>query len=172
RPPASRGRSRAVLVAGVVLLSAAWAALVSVHRGSPAGAELTLYLLVLIWGADSGAYFAGRIFGKRKLAPALSPGKTVEGAAGAILAAVLLALFYAWWRQPGTDVGLFSLLSIVVVVVSIAGDLFESLLKRREGVKDSGTLLPGHGGVLDRLDSLLAAAPVYYVGLHLFGVVE
>jgi phosphatidate cytidylyltransferase len=117
-----------------------------------------MWLLVLVWSADVGAYFAGRRFGRRKLAPAVSPGKTWEGAFGGMLVslalcggALLVLGLPAWW-----------LLAVAgLVVVSIFGDLFESVIKRVRGVKDSSNLLPGHGGILDRIDSLLAVLPVF-----------
>lgn len=143
---------------GLIVGWAAWMGLV-VIRAEPGGANWVLWLLFLVWGADIGAYFAGRRFGKRKLAPHVSPGKTWEGLIGGILFSLLLTLamlvpmgeFALWWVP--VIVGL--------VVVSVFGDLFESVMKRARGVKDSGTLLPGHGGVLDRIDSVVAVLPVF-----------
>lgn len=133
-------------------------------------AEAVMYFLALIWIADIAAYFSGKKFGKDKLAPEISPGKTIQGMYGAIisamLCAVLLSLYYSYPFMIATD---FGLLSILTVLVSIYGDLFFSLIKRQNGVKDSGTLLPGHGGVLDRIDSVIAAAPFYYAGVILIG---
>jgi phosphatidate cytidylyltransferase len=146
-------------VAGLVIIWAAWIALI-VIRAEPGGngASWLLWLLLLVWGADIGAYFAGRRFGRFKLAPAVSPGKTWEGAVGGLLLSLivcgggLIALGYsAGW-----------LLTIAgLAAVSVVGDLFESVLKRVRGVKDSGNLLPGHGGILDRIDSVLAVLPVF-----------
>jgi len=153
--------------AGVVFLAAAWLALTVLHR-SPQGPQLMLFLLVLIWCADSGAYLAGRRWGRRKLAPAVSPGKTWEGVLGGLVLAGAFSVLGGWllgWRGPALF--RFSGLCLLTVSFSVLGDLYESLLKRHEGVKDSGNLIPGHGGVLDRVDSLLAAAPVFVVGLHL-----
>lgn len=134
------------------------------------GAEMTMYFLILIWAADIGAYFAGRKFGKEKLAELISPGKTVQGMYGALLAGVLcgigLGVFYRFPLKIASD---FTLLSTLTVLVSIYGDLFFSLVKRKVGVKDSGTLLPGHGGILDRVDSVIAAAPFFYAGILLIG---
>jgi phosphatidate cytidylyltransferase len=117
-----------------------------------------------VWAADIGAYFAGRRFGKRKLAPAVSPGKSWEGALGGLACALLVSLTFAYalavpWGAP------LLLFTVLVAVLSIFGDLFESVLKRTAGVKDSGGLLPGHGGVLDRLDALLPALPLAALGL-------
>ena len=157
-----------VLAAGPALVGIAWMSLVAVHRITPDGALAALFLLALTSVADSGAYFVGRAIGRHKLAPGISPGKTVEGVAGGLVAVVLvLALPVILLRQPALPVSGFLLLCVVVTLVSVTGDLFESLVKRRHGVKDSGTLLPGHGGVLDRIDSLTAAAPVFYTGLVL-----
>jgi phosphatidate cytidylyltransferase len=117
-----------------------------------------------VWAADIGAYFAGRRFGRRKLAPAVSPGKSWEGALGGLACALFVSLAFAHalavpWGAP------LLLFTVLVAVLSIFGDLFESVLKRTAGVKDSGGLLPGHGGVLDRLDALLPALPLAALGL-------
>lgn len=141
------------------------------------GAELTMYLLLLIWAADIAAYFSGKKWGKHKLAPDISPGKTVEGMYGAMVAAVLcgiaLVLIYKVYNSNIIIATDFIFLSIITVMVSIYGDLFFSLVKRQRGVKDSGSLLPGHGGVLDRIDSLVAAIPVFYAGVYLiYGQVQ
>lgn len=157
------------MLVGIVVLVPAWLALTRIHGFSAAGPYLMLFVMVLIWAADSGAYFAGRKLGRHKLAPAVSPGKTVEGVIGGLLAAALFALAAAFgFDLPVLGVFGFVLLSLAVVLLSVVGDLFESLMKRRVGVKDSGQLLPGHGGVLDRIDSLTAAAPVFALGLSLF----
>ena len=144
---------------GLIIVWAAWVALI-VIRNEPGGngANWLLWMLLLVWGADVGAYFAGRRFGRLKLASAVSPGKTLEGALGGLVASLivcggsLVALGYsAGW-----------LLTVAALaVISIVGDLFESVLKRIRGVKDSGNLLPGHGGILDRIDSVLAVLPVF-----------
>lgn len=132
------------------------------------GPEMTMYLLILIWLADISAYFAGKKYGKNKLAPDISPGKTVEGMYGALAAGIIcgvtLSLLYGFQFLIAAD---FTLLSVLTVLISIYGDLFFSLAKRLRGVKDSGSLLPGHGGVLDRIDSLIAAAPFFYAGVIL-----
>ena len=161
----------AVLALGGLLLVTAWVSIVDLHAAGERGPLLVLFLFVLIWAADSGAYFAGRAFGRRKLSPVVSPGKTWAGVAGAGVGAVICALFLAAGAAAGAA-SLWALigLSWLVTAVSIGGDLYESRLKREAGVKDSGQLLPGHGGVLDRIDSLLAAAPVFALGAMLIGL--
>jgi phosphatidate cytidylyltransferase len=155
------------LLLGALLLAGAWASVIALHRAGD-GPVLVLYLFVLIWLADSGAYFAGRAFGRHKLSPAVSPGKTWEGAGGGLAAALLAALVLVLGGFAGSlPLAAFVALSLLVALVSIGGDLWESRLKREAGVKDSGSLLPGHGGMLDRVDSLIAAAPVYALGLSL-----
>lgn len=160
---AVRGVPAAVL--GVALLIPAWHALVWIH-GQPGGAWLLVAVFVLTWASDVGAYFAGRLFGRRKLAPRTSPGKTVEGAVGG-LGVTLVAAWVLAVVLPVSLPGGVSLwvLACVTFAASVLGDLLESMIKRRCGVKDSGTLLPGHGGVLDRIDSLTATAPVFAAGL-------
>ena len=149
--------------AGLLTLVPAGMALLWLHDQAPA---LVLYLIALVAAADTGAYFVGRQFGRSKLAPEISPGKTREGLFGALFAAILVALLAAWlFGLAQLDALVFGLLGVVVAMVSVAGDLQESVLKREAGAKDSGTLLPGHGGILDRVDSLTAAAPVFLFGL-------
>lgn len=166
-------RRPAVLLLGSLVLVTAWISIVRLHATPGAGPLMVLYLFLLIWVADSGAYFAGRAFGRAKLSPFVSPGKTWAGAAGAIAGAVVCAGL-VWFSGQGQGVSLTGLLllSLLVTVVSIGGDLWESRLKREAGVKDSGSLLPGHGGVLDRIDSLLAAAPVFALGAGLLGAMQ
>jgi len=152
---------------GLAVLSSTWLALVVLDSRPDQGPRWVLFLLFLIWFADSGAYFAGRQWGKTKLAPEVSPGKTWEGVMGAMLVCTLFAFgFGRYIGLQGAMLTSFTLVCLVTVLFSIAGDLMESLLKRHHGVKDSGTLIPGHGGVLDRIDSLLAAAPVFVFGLR------
>lgn len=152
-------------IAGLLVLIPAWWALVRLHAYSPA---LMLFLLLLVVAADVGAYFSGRRFGKNKLAPRVSPGKTWEGVMGGVLGAVLVATAgLIWFEVPAAP---FIGLSLLVIFASIIGDLTESLFKRHAGVKDSGSLLPGHGGVLDRVDSVTAAAPVFLVGIERLGL--
>ena len=127
---------------------------------------MTMYLFLLIWAADIAAYFAGKRFGITKLAIEISPGKTLEGMYGALGAAAVMGLLLAfYYGYPPLITIDFILLSLITVLVSIYGDLFFSAAKRIRGVKDSGTLLPGHGGLLDRLDSIIAAIPIFYSGV-------
>lgn len=150
--------------AGVAALATAWAALMGLRNEF--GSGHVLFLLMLIWVADIGAYFAGRRWGRRKLAPTISPGKTWEGVWGAAAATLVFALLGAAALEVGSRWPGFVALCLVTAGFSIVGDLFESMMKRQRGVKDSGALLPGHGGALDRLDSLIAAAPVFLLGWH------
>lgn len=154
------------LVSGFCTLVPAWAAPLYLHvtdSGSPA---LLLYLFVLVWTADSAAYFFGWAIGRHKLAPQISPGKTVEGAIGGLGAVALLAYVCGTmvWHFDGARLALWIVLAVSTAALSVVGDLAESKLKRTAGVKDSGRLLPGHGGVLDRVDAFTAAAPVFVCG--------
>lgn len=159
------GQRPLMLLLGVLVLLIAWSAVIALHAWGERGPALVMFLFALIWVADSGAYFAGRAFGRRKLSPQVSPGKTWEGVAGALAGAATCGLVLSQLELVRASMPALVLLSLVVAAVSIGGDLFESLLKRQAGMKDSGTLLPGHGGALDRIDSLLAAAPVFIVGV-------
>lgn len=155
--------SAAFVAAGILTLVPAGIALVWLHRVAPL---LVVYLIVLVALADTGAYFVGRYLGRRALAPNISPGKTREGLLGGVATVLLYSTLVAGvWGPAALDGVAFVLLSMVVALVSVTGDLFESILKRRAGAKDSGSLLPGHGGILDRFDSLVAAAPVFLAGL-------
>ena len=147
---------------GWLVLLPPWLGLVAMHGATSAGPHLVLGLLVIIWGADTGAYFAGRAVGRRRLAARVSPGKTWEGVVGgALVGASLAAALGGLVDLPGWSWWEMGLLGLVTVALSVVGDLLESLYKRRVGVKDSSALLPGHGGVLDRIDSLTAAAVVF-----------
>lgn len=154
-----------VAACGVLVLSLAWVSIARMRMDWTDGQYAVLYALLIVWLADSGAYFAGRAWGRRKLAPAVSPGKTWAGFWGGLATCALLALVVAAaFNRPLVPL---LLVTIAVGVFSVVGDLTESLCKRYAGVKDSGTLIPGHGGVLDRFDSLLAAAPLLMLGLEL-----
>jgi len=147
------------LAMGLWVLLPTWVGF-SVLRES--GAAWLLFVLLLVWGADIGAYFVGRALGRHKLAPRVSPGKTWEGVAGGLMVTALLAIVFASWQSLGVAGGLMLMLATAVVtLVSVLGDLLESMLKRHRGIKDSSQLLPGHGGVLDRVDSLTAAVPLF-----------
>ena len=126
-----------------------------------------LSLFLILWTADSGAYFVGSKMGKRKLAPKVSPGKSIEGLLGGIFSVVVLSIILLMSDLLPFDSFLFVFISAVTGIISVFGDLFESIIKREASAKDSSNLLPGHGGFLDRLDSLFAAAPIYYLGLTL-----
>jgi phosphatidate cytidylyltransferase len=156
--------------AGLLVLIPSWLALFTLHRQGDWGPVLVLFLLILTWVADTLAYFAGRRWGRHKLAPLVSPGKTREGAYGAMVGALVCGATLAWQLadSPGQGIALV-VLCLATAMLSILGDLRESLLKRQRGAKDSGNLLPGHGGVLDRIDSLTAAAPVFAVGILWLG---
>jgi phosphatidate cytidylyltransferase len=156
-------------VAGVLALVPSWVAMVRLRLSHPHGAEWVLFALLLVWVADIGAFFVGRRFGRIRLAPEVSPGKTWEGALGGLAVSALVAVAGAAWFR----VALLPFLPLCLAAVgfSIVGDLTESLLKRFAGMKDSGSILPGHGGVMDRIDSLTGAAPVLLLGLTLLKVV-
>lgn len=159
------------LAAGAFMVFPAWIASIVLHSREPHGHGWVLLALVIVWAADIGAYFSGRRYGKRKLAPQISPGKTWAGAYGAIIAGVLVALTGGWLLDVrGTALLGLGVLAILTVAISIVGDLLESLMKRHAGIKDSGSLFPGHGGLLDRLDSVFAALPVFALGLRLLGL--
>ena len=156
------GARVAKLAAGTFAVIPAWCALVLIHAQHPNGHIWLLTALVIVWAADTGAYFAGRRFGRRKLSPRISPNKTVEGLVGGAVAGVLVGVAGGALAGAGAaKLPAVALCALVVVLFSVVGDLFESLLKRHAGVKDSGDLIPGHGGLLDRMDSVLAALPAF-----------
>lgn len=166
-PRGSRVWASSVVVKGMMgllVLLPCWLALNVIFDGQT-GRQSILFLLLLIWGADSAAYFAGKKWGKTKLIPKVSPGKSVQGLSAAVLFAVLFSGVIAiTGGVPSGLIVLFPLLCVVTVLFSVLGDLFESMLKRAADMKDSGSILPGHGGILDRIDSLTAAAPIYLFG--------
>jgi phosphatidate cytidylyltransferase len=150
------------LLMGLLVLIPTWVALVYV-RQQPNGAWLVLLLILIVALADSGGYFVGRRFGKHKLAPAVSPGKTWEGFAGGLLTNCLLAVILS--QTLNTSFLLMLVLVVPTSLISVLGDLLESMVKRHAGVKDSGRILPGHGGILDRVDGITAGAPVFALAL-------
>jgi len=159
------------LGAGVLVIVPAWVAVMSIHGSGSNGQWWTLLTLFIVWAADIGAYFSGRLFGRRKLAPTISPGKTWAGVYGAFVGGAIVALTGGvLLNVHGVQLVGLLVLSLVTVVASIVGDLLESLMKRHAAVKDSGNLFPGHGGLLDRLDSVFAALPVFAAGKLLLGL--
>lgn len=162
-PESSEHWSSAIckLVIGLLILLPAWQGLILIKQW-PLGNWLILSVMVLVWGADIGAYFSGKAFGKRKLAPKVSPGKSWEGLYGGLVASLLITAVVGVYRGWSFFEFFFCLIgAAIVVLISVVGDLTESMFKRKSGVKDSSNLLPGHGGVLDRIDSLTAAIPVF-----------
>jgi phosphatidate cytidylyltransferase len=163
----------AMAVVGWLVLVAAWMAIAELQARSP---WLVLAAMAIVWIADTAAYFTGRAFGRRKLAPMISPGKTWEGVYGALVAVAVYAVALVPLARDagytgsvgGAAIAAWIALALVLTALSVCGDLFESLLKRHAGVKDSGKLLPGHGGILDRTDALLAAMPAAAVAILLF----
>jgi phosphatidate cytidylyltransferase len=155
-------------LAGVLALVPAWLALLRL-RLEPQGAYWVLFALVLVYVADIGAFFCGRRFGRIRLAPEVSPGKTWEGVMGGIAVSAPIAVIGSLWLR--VPLAAFLPLCLATVGFSIVGDLTESLVKRFAGLKDSGSVFPGHGGIMDRIDSLTGGAPVLLLGLALLGVV-
>lgn len=159
------------LLAGAFVIFPTYVALISIHQRVPDGHVWTLLALIVVWASDIGAYFSGRTFGKRKLAVQISPGKTWAGVYGAMVAGVVVVSIGGWWLDVrGVRLLALALLGAITVAVSVVGDLIESLMKRHAHVKDSGTIIPGHGGLMDRLDSVFAALPVFAAGLLLLGL--
>ena len=167
RPRAGQHRKWLKLMALGAVLWAAWLAAITLQQESP---WLVLMLVVIIAAADIGAYFTGRSIGGPKLAPAISPGKTISGGVGGVLAAAAIATGSATvLPQAPFAPASAALIGAVLALLSIGGDLFISLLKRQRGLKDTSSLLPGHGGILDRFDSLGAALPFFALAWLLFG---
>jgi phosphatidate cytidylyltransferase len=150
---------------GILTIVPLHTALMMLYESS---AYLLLFLLLIVWLADSGAFAAGKLLGRVKLAPKISPGKTWEGVVGGLLAVAALVLLRSAWVD--TDIAVYLPFCLAVAAVSIVGDLTVSMFKRSVGFKDSGTLFPGHGGVLDRIDSIAAAAPLFVVGMQWLGI--
>lgn len=166
--PCWEGAGRRLAI-GLLILLPAWQGLLLLKQW-PLGNQLILAVMVLVWTADIGAYFVGRAFGRRKLAPQVSPGKSWEGVAGGLLACLLLTVAVGLVRGWSAGEQVLALAgAALVVLISVVGDLTESMFKRQAGLKDSSHLLPGHGGVLDRIDSLTAAIPMFVVMLWLAG---
>lgn len=165
--PASKtywGNQPTVGLAGLILLPVFTHSLIHLYQ-QPEGLKWLLSLLFIIWAADIGAYFTGRAWGKHKMIPQVSPGKSWEGLAGGMVSVLIIAGLCLIWL-PVLSLGLWFGLAVVTALISVLGDLFFSVLKRRCGLKDTGKLLPGHGGILDRLDSLIAALPFFYWSLQ------
>jgi len=158
--------SAACATLGLVIIVPTWAALVALHERDPL---LLLAVMALVWVADIAAYFAGRSFGKHKLAPAISPGKTWEGVAGAVVGVLAYGLVVAPFLPVVRDIDRLVLAGclLLLTALSVIGDLFESMAKRQAGMKDSSQMLPGHGGILDRIDSQTSTLPLVALGLYL-----
>lgn len=162
--------SSILMLIGLFLLVPMWCSLVVLKSNTEIGSVLIMLLMLLIWGADTAAYFAGKKWGKRKLANHVSPGKTWEGTIAGIFASIVIAIAYVIVSNKNLDESIIFIgIAILTVIGSVFGDLMESIVKREAGQKDSGNILPGHGGVMDRIDSLTAASPIFVCGLILAG---
>lgn len=157
-------------VCGLLVIVPAWIGLVALFALAERGAAFVLFVLAIVWAADIGAYFVGRRMGRHKLAPSVSPGKTWEGFAGGLVAAAAAAAGGAVWF--GLDPATLIPVGIAVAAISVVGDLTVSMFKRNAGLKDSGNLFPGHGGVLDRVDSVTAAVPLFVFALTWLGLFD
>lgn len=159
------------LLIGVCVLAGVFIAFVGLRNTPQYGYKFVLILLILMWLADSGAYFFGRRFGKRKLAVNVSPGKSWEGVYGAVLLTSIASIGIGLYLNYSLNEQLlFLFVCLLTMMFSIIGDLTESMFKRQAGIKDSGRILPGHGGILDRIDSLTAAAPVFFISMLMAGL--
>ena len=158
-------------LAGLLVVVPAWAAAVALHEQASHGHGWLLFAVLLVWCADVCAYFAGRRYGRARLAPRISPGKTLAGVYGALAGSAAFAVAGCYLLElRGGTLALLLALALLTVLGSIVGDLFESLIKRQSNLKDSGSLLPGHGGMLDRIDSVLSALPIFVCGRYLIGL--
>ncbi len=163
------GKPKVIGLMGYITLSLTWYALVDL-QSTEHGSRLVLFIMCIVWGADTGAYFAGRRWGKMKLAPKVSPGKSIAGLLGGVFVTISFTLLVLSQLDLAfADKVFYLFLTLLTVVASVLGDLYESMLKRHAKVKDSGSILPGHGGLLDRIDSLTAAVPVFTAGLYFNG---
>ena len=159
------------LLAGFLAVIPAWVALMAIHLTQPEIHTWALYSLLLIWGADTFAYISGKRWGRKKLAPNISPGKTIAGVWGAVAGSAIVAAVGGWLLNVhGVLLIALVVVALVSVLFSIVGDLLESVIKRHANVKDSGALFPGHGGVFDRLDGVFAALPIFALGKYLLGL--
>lgn len=157
---------------GVFCFVPCWVAVTYIRESFNNGRSTLLFVFFLIWAMDSGAWFVGRKWGRHKLLPAVSPGKTREGLAGGLIAAGLVTFSVLYWDNTPAVIWPGALLiCLITALFSVVGDLFESMIKREAGVKDSGCLLPGHGGLLDRIDSILAAAPIFVSGAMMLEII-
>ena len=165
-------RVAVVRTLGVIYICLPFAILVRL-KGLEDGSWWVLFLLVIIWVNDSGAYITGRYLGRHKLSPVISPNKTIEGAVGGLVSGVVAAFIMNAWIGLGFGAGMLTLLALLMGLVAIAGDLVESAIKRAVGAKDSGTIIPGHGGMLDRVDSIIFTIPLlyFYLGWYLDGCI-
>ena len=158
------------LFAGALATIPAWCALAWIHASQPDGHRWLLVAAFVVWGSDTGAYFVGRKFGRHKLSPVISPNKTIEGLAGGLATGIALGVLMGLFAgATPAQLPAVALVAAVASLFSVVGDLFESLLKRHAGRKDSGHLIPGHGGILDRLDGVLAALPAFALGKAVLG---
>jgi phosphatidate cytidylyltransferase len=167
-PGLERLRDGAIVLTGMLYIGLTLSYLVAV-RLLPGGDSLVLFLLLVTWAADTAAYYVGTLYGRRALAPRISPKKTVEGLAGGLVGATMVAYAARWWFAPEFSIVDTLVLGVFLTFAGLWGDLAESCMKRSVGVKDSGGLLPGHGGMLDRLDSLLFTAPAFYYYVTFMG---
>ena len=159
------------MLVGMLLLIPMWSSLAMLKSFPVNGVSLLMFLLLLIWGTDTAAYFIGKNWGKHRLASRVSPGKTWEGTIAGIVAGIVITIIYVIVSNKTISYEwAFIVLSILTVIVSVFGDLMESLVKREAGQKDSGAILPGHGGVMDRIDSLTAASPIFVFGVIYLGI--